>query len=191
MIFLKHQTNNVRDQKYLIIMDNESFVKIIKSNKRIIYKVINTYFSDVDDKKDLEQEIIIQLWKTFQSYNDNFKLSTWIYRIAMNVSISFYRSNLNRKSRTTSINESIFQEIESVNIPDEENENRSLLHAFIQQLDEFNREILILYLDDYSYKEIAAIVGITESNIGTKINRIKKKMQENFSTLNKNNNGIR
>ena len=171
-------------------MDDESFVKIIKNNKRIIYKVINTYCNDEDDKKDLEQEIIIQLWKALQSYNDNFQLSTWIYRIAMNVSISFYRSNLNRKSRTTSINESIFQEIESVNNDYQENEHRRLLHVFIQQLDEFNREILILYLDDYSYKEIAEIVGITESNVGTKINRIKKKMQEDFSTLNKKYNGI-
>ena len=171
-------------------MDDESFVKIIKNNKRIIYKVINTYCNDEDDKKDLEQEIIIQLWKALQSYNDNFQLSTWIYRIAMNVSISFYRSNLNRKSRTTSINESIFQEIESVNNDYQENEYRRLLHVFIQQLDEFNREILVLYLDDYSYKEIAEIVGITESNVGTKINRIKKKMQEDFSTLNKKYNGI-
>jgi RNA polymerase sigma-70 factor (ECF subfamily) len=172
-------------------MNNESFVKVTKNNKRIIYKVINTYCKDEDDRKDLEQEIIIQLWKAFQSYNDNFQLSTWIYRIAMNVPIPFYRSNSNRKLRTTFINESIFQEIESVNNDDQENEHRRLLHAFIQQLDEFNREILILYLDNYSYKEIAEIVGVTESNVGTKINRIKKKMQEDFSTLNKSNNGIR
>ena len=92
-------------------MDKDSFVKIIKSNKRIIYKVINTYCSDIDDRKDLEQEIIIQLWKSFQSYNDQFQLSTFIYRIAMNVSISFYRSNLNRKSRTTLLNESIFKRL--------------------------------------------------------------------------------
>jgi len=172
-------------------MDNESFVKIIKDYKGIIYKVINIYCNDSEEKRDLEQEIIIQLWKSFQSYNNKFKLSTWIYRIAMNVSISFYRSNLNRKSRTTSLNDSIFHEIESVNNAEEENEHRRLLHAFIQQLDEFNREILILYLEEYNYKEIAEIVGITESNVGTKINRMKKKMQENFLTLNKNDNEIR
>ena len=172
-------------------MDNESFVKIIKDYKGIIYKVINIYCNDSEEKRDLEQEIIIQLWKSFQSYNNKFKLSTWIYRIAMNVSISFYRSNLNRKSRTTSLNDSIFHEIESVNNAEEENEHRRLLHAFIQQLDEFNREILILYLEEYNYKEIAEIVGITESDVGTKINRMKKKMQENFLTLNKNDNEIR
>ena len=172
-------------------MDNESFVKIIKDYKGIIYKVINIYCNDSEEKRDLEQEIIIQLWKSFQSYNNKFKLSTWIYRIAMNVSISFYRSNLNRKSRTTSLNDSIFHEIESVNNAEEENEHRRLLHAFIQELDEFNREILILYLEEYNYKEIAEIVGITESNVGTKINRMKKKMQENFLTLNKNDNEIR
>lgn len=190
MIFPCITANNIQYQKYEMIMDNKSFVEIIKNNKRIIYKVVNTYCSDSDDKKDLEQEIIIQLWKCFQSYNAQFKLSTWIYRIAMNVSISFYRSNLNRKSRTTSINESIFQEIESSNDAVEENEHRRLLNTFIQQLDEFNRGILILYLEDYNYREIAEIVGISESNVGTKINRIKKKMQEKFSTLNQENYGI-
>jgi RNA polymerase sigma factor (sigma-70 family) len=171
--------------------DNDGFVTMIKKYKRIIYKVINTYCNDVDDKKDLEQEIIIQLWKSYQSYNGSTQLSTWIYRIAMNVSISFYRNNVTRKTNTTSINDSIFQELASNAINEEETDQRRLLYGFISQLDEFNREVFMLYLDDYSYKEIAEIVGITESNVGTKINRIKHKIHEYFLTLTKKADGIR
>jgi RNA polymerase sigma factor (sigma-70 family) len=173
------------------LTDNDGFVTMIKKYKRIIYKVINTYCNDVDDKKDLEQEIIIQLWKSYQSYNGSTQLSTWIYRIAMNVSISFYRNNVTRKTNTTSINDSIFQELASNAINEEETDQRRLLYGFISQLDEFNREVFMLYLDDYSYKEIAEIVGITESNVGTKINRIKHKIHEYFLTLTKKADGIR
>lgn len=167
------------------LIDNDGFVTMIKKYKRIIYKVINTYCNDVDDKKDLEQEILIQLWKSYQSYNGSTQLSTWIYRIAMNVSISFYRNNVTRKTNTTSINQSIFQELASSATNEEETDQRRLLYGFISQLDEFNREVFMLYLDDYSHKEIAEIVGITESNVGTKINRIKHKIHEYFLTLNK------
>lgn len=167
------------------LIDNDGFVTMIKKYKRIIYKVINTYCNDVDDKKDLEQEILIQLWKSYQSYNGSTQLSTWIYRIAMNVSISFYRNNVTRKTNTTSINQSIFQELASSATNEKETDQRRLLYGFISQLDEFNREVFMLYLDDYSHKEIAEIVGITESNVGTKINRIKHKIHEYFLTLNK------
>jgi RNA polymerase sigma factor (sigma-70 family) len=167
----------------MTLMDKEHFIQILKDNKGIIYKVINTYCKESDEKKDLEQEIVIQLWKSFKSYNSDYKISTWIYKIAMNISISYYRSNLNRKSKTISINESIFQEIESENNSDELEDNRRLLHEFMNQLNEFDKQILILYFDDLSYKEIADIVGITETHVGTKINRIKKKIQEDFSKL--------
>src|SRR5690606_32255910 len=143
-----------------------------------LYKVINSYCKDSEDKKDLEQEILIQLWKSFKSYNSDYKLSTWIYKVAMNVSISFYSSNLNRKSTTFSISESIFSLTNHIDKTQTDKEEKEILYDFISNLDEFNKEILILYLDDYSYKEIAEIVGITESNVGTKINRLKKKIRE-------------
>lgn len=172
--------------------DKEQFIKVLKENKRIIFKVINIYCNDTDDKKDLEQEIIIQLWKSFHSYDSSYKISTWIYRIAMNVSISFYRSNILRKTKTTSIHESIFQGFESGE-NEVESENKRLLQAFVQQLDEFSKQIIVLYFEEYNHKEIAEIVGISESNVGTKINRIKKKLQEDYKKLKQQNdgNGIR
>ena len=163
-------------------MDKERFIQILNENKWVLYKVINTYCKDSEDRKDLEQEILIQLWKSFESYNNQYKISTWVYKIAMNVSISFYRSNINRKSKTSPINESIFHIANQIdNSLDEE---RKFLYDFIDRLDEFNKEILILYLDNHSYKEISEIVGITESNVGTKINRIKNKLQEDYVKLN-------
>ena len=163
-------------------MDKEKFIQILNENKWVLYKVINTYCKDSEDRKDLEQEILIQLWKSFKSYNNQYKMSTWVYKIAMNVSISFYRSNIKRKSKTSPISESIFQVANQTdNSFDEE---RKFLYDFIDQLDEFTKEILILYLDDHSYREIAEIVGITESNVGTKMNRIKKKLQEKYVKLN-------
>jgi RNA polymerase sigma-70 factor (ECF subfamily) len=109
----------------------------------------------------------------------------------MNVSISFYRSNINRKSRTSQINESIFQVADQIDNSVSVDEERKFLSDFINQLDDLNKEILVLYLDNLSYKEIAEIVGITESNVGTKINRIKNKLQENYVKINNVSHGIR
>lgn len=161
--------------------DKAKFVQILKENKRILYKVINIYCQDKNDRSDVEQEIIIQLWKSFKSYDNNYKYSTWVYRIAMNVAISFYRSNMHRKASTLSINESIFQEIEYDDAPNEIDEKRKFLYDFMNQLDDFNKQILILYLDECSYKEIAGIVGITETNVATKISRLKKKIKESIN----------
>ena len=171
-------------------MDKNKFIQIIKDNKWVLYKVINSYCKDSEDKKDLEQEILIQLWKSFKSYNSKYKISTWIYKVAMNVSISFYRSNLNRKSKTFSISESIFSLTNHIDENQTDKEDKEILYDFIYNLDEFNKEIIILYLDDYSYKEIAEVVGITESNVGTKINRLKKKIQEFYVKQNTIRNGI-
>lgn len=163
--------------------EKDKFIRIIKDHKRIIYKVINSYCKDFEDRKDLEQEIIIQLWKSLKSYNENFKLSTWIYRIALNVAISHYRKDQKRQKSNTSIDEEIFRI--AVDDSDEEQKGRSeLLYHFINQLDTFNKAIIILYLDDNSYKDISEILGITETNVGTKISRIKKQLKECFSQLN-------
>ena len=172
-------------------MDKAKFIQILNENRWVLYKVINIYCRNPEDKKDLEQEILIQLWRSFDSYNGQYKVSTWVYKIAMNISISFYRGNITRKSRTSPISESIFQIAGQIDSSISLDEERKFLYDLINQLDEFSKEILILYLEDYSYKEIAEIVGITESNVGTKINRIKNKLQENYVKLNNISHGIK
>ena len=172
-------------------IDKEKFIQILNENKLVLYKVINIYCKESEDRKDLEQEIIIQLWKSFDLYDSQFKISTWIYKIAMNVSISFYRNNLNRKTRTSPLGESIFQVAELQDDSLLVIEERKFLNDFINQLDEFNKEIIILYLENYSYKKIAEIVGISESNVGTKINRLKINLKENYVKFKDLSNGIR
>lgn len=158
----------------------EAFLLIIESNKGIIYKVVNSYCKDFEDRKDLVQEIILQLWKSFPSYNQQFKHSTWIYKIALNIAISFYRKRTTRRNISDPISESIFNLID----PQENNEleaNLILLQQFISELKELDRALMLLYLEEKSYREMSEIIGITETNIGAKISRIKEALKTKFS----------
>lgn len=167
-----------------LLSEKEWFIGVLKENKRILYKVIYSYCHSAEDRKDLEQEIIIQLWKSRKFYNEEFKLSTWIYRIALNVAISHYRRDFKRKKANTPYDGAIFQIAEEEDFAEEQVNKTELLYKFINQLDEFSKAIIILYLEDKSYKDISEITGITETNVGTKINRIKKKLKEGISTVN-------
>lgn len=159
------------------------FHKIIKENKGILYKVINIYCKGIEDKKDLEQEILIQLWKSLEKFDEKYKISTWIYKIAMNVSISFYRKNKNNLNHLPI--DSIFIEKEYEEQNDDVKDKKRILNFFIEQLNEFDKAIILLYLEDYNYKAISNIIGISETNVGSKINRIKNKLKKEY------NNGIK
>lgn len=165
-------------------VSNDTFINVLEDHKKIIYKVCNAYCKNADDRQDLIQEVIIQLWRSFERYNDQFKLSTWIYRIALNVSISFYRKESKRLNRTDRLDNYII-DVADLNLEEEnKNENLRLLQQFINELDELNRALMILYLDDNSYSEIAEILGISETNVATKINRVKQKLKQRFSNIN-------
>ncbi|TSD67407.1 sigma-70 family RNA polymerase sigma factor [Inquilinus sp. KBS0705] len=164
--------------------NKDQFLFLIQQNKKLIFKVCNAYCADAEDRKDLVQEVIIQLWHSFGNYNNQFKLSTWMYRIALNTAISFYRSDRKRRISTTSINENVFD------IADDDSkeldEKVTLLYQFIGRLDELNKALMILYLDNNSYKDIADILGITETNVATKISRIKQYLKTQFDKQQKN-----
>lgn len=156
----------------------QEFIKLIKENKGIIYKICNSYCADKDSRDDLAQEIIYNLWKSFSSYNDAFKFSTWMYRIALNVAISFYRQE-RKFNNHDSISEGliVFEEDSDTCIET----NLQLLQGFINELKEIDKAIILLYLDDKSHREIAEITGFTETNVATKINRIKEQLRIKFS----------
>ncbi len=132
--------------------EKEWFIGILKENKRILYKVVYAYCHSSEDRKDLEQEIIIQLWKSLKSYNKDFKLSTWIYKVALNVAISHYRRDFKRKKINTPYDGTIFLLAEEDDSAQEHINKTELLYKFINQLDEFSKAIIILYLEDKSYK---------------------------------------
>lgn len=159
------------------------FERIIEQNKRIIYKVANSYCKDADDRKDLVQEIIIQLWRSFATFNNSVKISTWMYRVALNVAISFYRKDSRRKKISTTLSDHLIEIIPD-QLPDETEGQINQLQQFIAELKDLDRALLILYLEEKSQKEIAEIVGLSETNASTKINRIKEKLKEKFSLVN-------
>lgn len=163
------------------IVTRENFILIIGENKGIIYKIANAYCRSEEDQEDLVQEIILQLWSSFGKYNPEYKITTWIYRIALNVSISHYRKDTVRKKFNTALNENFVEYSEPKN--DDQDENIRLLRQFIQELDEMNRALMILYLDGNSHQDIASILNISVSNVGTKINRIKERLRNKFKQL--------
>jgi RNA polymerase sigma-70 factor, ECF subfamily len=157
------------------------FSALIEEHKGIIYKIANSYCRNAEDRKDLIQEIVVHLWKSQGRYDERFKLSTWIYRIALNVAISAYRREKKRAERVSPLEEIIIEPATQTEQPDP---RIATLHRIIDQLDELNRALMILYLDDNSYRDIAGILGITETNVATKINRLKLKIKEQFTQTN-------
>lgn len=162
--------------------DKDNFLNMIEDNKGIIFKVANAYCKDRENRKDLLQEIIIQLWQAYPRYNDQFKITTWIYRIALNVSISFYRKQSSRDKRNQALTEDIISLIATDEQVDPDSEF-SMLHRFIRQLNDFDRALILLYLEDRSQQEIADILGISVSNVSTKVFRIKEQLKQKFATL--------
>lgn len=159
------------------------FLSILENYKGIIYKVANSYCHNKSDQDDLVQEITIQIWQSIDKFNDDYKWATWIYRIALNTSISFYRKHKNLKDKTVNLNPVI--EIPNTHDEQPDNENFILLRRFIRELKEIDRALIILHLDGLSSQEIADVIATTQTNVTTRIHRIKNKLKTKFKTYNK------
>ena len=158
------------------------FAILIQNNKGLIYKVANTYCQDEEDRKDLIQEITIQLWSSFASYKQTYKLSTWMYRVALNVAISHYRKDKKRRDNNAPFDDTLI-EIEDRSNDIEFSENIILLQQFISELKTLEKALMLLYLDDKSYREISEIMNISETNVSTRIGRIKDKLKLRFTKI--------
>jgi RNA polymerase sigma factor (sigma-70 family) len=157
----------------------QNFLSVIEDHKGIIYKVAGLYARDGEDRKDLAQEIIFQLWRSFERYDEQYKLSTWIYRIALNVSISFYRKEKRRETISHPLSGEVFSIHEEES---SQHEDVKLLQQFIKELKELDRAIIILTLDGNNQKETAEILGLTETNVSTRVGRIKTQLKKKFET---------
>lgn len=168
-------------------MDSEEqrqlFNEIIEQHKGIFLKVARGYCHDDTDRQDLIQEIMIQIWRSVPKFNGQSKMSTWLYRISLNVAISFYRKNTARANKYTPLDEKASHFAAAADCTEDER-NLSLLEQFIGELKEIDKALMILYLEDKSYAEISEILGMTQSNVGTKISRIKEKLRQRFSQHN-------
>lgn len=157
----------------------EKFLAIVDRHKGLIYKIVNAYCKNRDLHKDLSQEIILQLWSSFDNYDNQFKYSTWIYRIALNTAISFYRKGVAERKYSSEFLPQHENIIGSEEIPEEDSKLK-VLNQFILELKEIDRALILLYLDGLSHKEIAKIIGISSTNVGTKLTRIKKNLRKKF-----------
>jgi len=152
----------------------KDFLRDIVSNQGIIIKICRIYRSTNVDREDLSQEIIYNAWRSYPNFEGKSKFSTWLYRVAINTALHQNRKNKVYKHIGK-------MEIVNSEMVEEQNEQIELLYRAISQLKELEKSILLLYLEKISYKEIADITGLTETNIGVKLNRIKARLKNILS----------
>ncbi len=165
-------------------MNQADFLRLIEEHKRILYKIAKSYCRNAGDREDLIQEMIFQLWRSGERFDDHHKFSTWMYRIALNVAISFYR-----KAGRTGLRVELDADVDladpSGDGGGELSDRVALLQRFIGELGELDKALMILYLEERPYREIAEILGMTETNVATKLSRIKDRLRQQFNTIKK------
>ena len=153
-------------------VDN-TFVQHINQNLDIARKVSRIYFPDTNDREDVMQEMMYQLWRSYGSFDGRSKFSTWMYRVCLNTALTYRRNSSRRKTESLSV----FHE----NIPDLSSGNKeeaiTLMYDAIGTLSPVNKAIVLLYLEDMSYDEIASITGLTKSNVSVRLVRIRKELE--------------
>lgn len=152
------------------------FQTLLDRHRGIVFKVAHTYCRHADDRADLEQDIAAELWRAFPRYDDTRPFPTWMYRVALNVAISFVRGVARRPPAVP-----LDDTATAAPAAAEPDERLRRLHRFLDRLDHLNRALLLLYLDDHSYRDIADVLGISETNVGTKLNRLKLRLRDELA----------
>lgn len=162
----------------------EQFVDMIEEHQNIIHKISFFYSDHLEDRKDLEQEIIYQLWKSYPSFSNRSQFTTWMYRVALNTAILDLRKRKKRPEKTQITD----QVLNLQDQPESGNEDVMVLFKVIEQLEKVDRALILLYLEKKSYEEIASIIGLTSKNVSVKLVRIKEKLRKllNLSVNSKN-----
>jgi len=154
----------------------KEFIQIVQKNQGIIHKVCNIYCDVQEDRNDLFQEIVAQLWKSFPTFQNRSKFSTWMYRVALNTAITQFKKAKRRPDQNR-LSYDNFQ-VEDDSYDTETEENIKHLHRAVAQLSGVEKSIVLLYFEEKKYEEIAEITGITQNYVRVKMNRIKKKLKK-------------
>ena len=152
------------------------FVGQLKENQNIVHKICRLYTSDADAHKDLFQEITIQLWKAFPRFRGESKFSTWAYRVALNTAITLYRKSTRSVATIDYEKQQYFISQDEYNF--EEEEQLHLMYQAVYQLNDIEKALIFMYLEDKDYAEISETLGISEVNARVKMNRIKGKLKK-------------
>ena len=155
------------------MQDKKAFVAVIQANKGLIHKAASLYTNSVEDAEDLYQDIVYHLWKGFANFRGDAKISTWIYRIALNTAITYLKKE-KRKPRLQPVTESLLNRSETTDTA--ATEAMEKLFTQLKALNAVEKGLIFLYLEGKSYEEIAGITGFTVSNVGTRLARIRQKL---------------
>lgn len=153
-----------------------SFVAQLEENQNIVHKICRLYTNDGEAHNDLFQEITIQLWKAYPKFRGDSKFSTWMYRVALNTAITLYRKSKRRVQ--TQDYEGVSFKITAEAYDDTVEEQLKLMYKAVKNLNDIDKALVFLYLEDKSYREIAETLGISEVNARVKMNRIKDKLRK-------------
>ena len=152
---------------------DKQFTSLITKHQKIIYKVCNLYMDSKTDRQDLYQEICLQAWKSYNSFRGEAQFSTWLYRVALNTAITFLKKD--KKQIQTTYSE-VLPDIK--NDEDDIEEKFKAMYKAINSLNNIDKALVMLYLEDFSYIEIGETLGITSNNVAVKMNRLKIKLKE-------------
>lgn len=154
----------------------KEFTQLIQQNQGIIYKICRLYTNNSEDSEDLFQEIVLQLWKSYNTFKGDSKFSTWMYRVALNTAITLFKKSI----KQVQTHEIELQHLRFVDTNENEETEQQIqqLYEAIKKLSEIERALIMLYFEDLPYKDISEALGITEVNARVKMNRAKQKLKE-------------
>ncbi|WP_066219285.1 RNA polymerase sigma factor [Formosa haliotis] len=152
-----------------------SFIKLLEEHQNIVHKICRLYTNNYDAHNDLFQEITIQLWNAYPKFRGDSKFSTWMYRVGLNTAITLYRKS--KRSIQTQEFDTVQFKISAEDYDDTEEQQLKLLYSAIHQLNDIEKALVFLYLEDKKYTEISETLGISEVNARVKMNRVKTKLK--------------
>lgn len=155
-------------------LKEKEFLNLIENHKGILHKVGRMYMENVADREDLHQEIIIQLWKSYERFKGDSAFSSWMYRVAVNTAISYFKKE---KRRSETYTHSVLKEPETIPYDNRNDEQLELFYKAVQQLTAVEKAVIFYFMEGLSHREIGQQLGITEVNARVKLNRTKEKLQ--------------
>tara|TARA_B100001059_G_scaffold30480_1_gene24671 strand:+ start:41 stop:538 length:498 start_codon:yes stop_codon:yes gene_type:complete len=161
-------------------IDENKFVDLVDKNQNLIHKICRLYTNCEAEHKDLFQEITIQLWKAYPKFRGDSKFSTWMYRVGINTAITLYRKS-KRRIRSYNFDDVSYKIPEDTTYNYKEDQQLEAIYEAVKALNDVDKAIIFLYLEDRSYKEISNTIGITEVNARVKMNRIKNKLKKQLN----------
>ncbi|AZA48094.1 RNA polymerase sigma factor [Chryseobacterium carnipullorum] len=153
-----------------------AFLKLVNQHKGILYKASRIYADSLEDREDLQQEILIQLWKSYQNFKGNSEFSTWMYRVAINTAITYLKKEKQRTSNQTDVPGHF--EVQNEDYNPAKDKQLEVFYSAVQELKALEKAIIFYFMEGMSHKEIGENLGLSEVNARVKLNRTKEKIQQ-------------